>query len=116
MVTTLATLALLFAGGVRAETPRCITKQPTYPTFQRHAWISGTAVVAIGITSDGSVHRTELRTSSGDRVLDEVAMDAAADARCLPGPAATLTQAYQFKLIPPTYLAPSFADAEVADR
>lgn len=115
LVATLVTLTLLFASGVRAEAPRCIAKQPTYPTFQRHAWISGTAVVAISVTSDGSVLRTELRASSGDRVLDEIALDAAADARWLPGPAATFTQAYQFKLIPPTYDTPRSADTGLAN-
>ena len=52
-------------------------QEPAYPERARRAGVAGVVVVRILLAADGSVRQVELTTSSGSRLLDETALEAA---------------------------------------
>ena len=52
-------------------------QEPAYPERARRAGVAGVVVVRILLAADGSVRQVELTTSSGSRLLDEAALEAA---------------------------------------
>lgn len=58
---------------------------PVYPRLCRDAGIEGTAVLKLLVEPDSSVNRAELLRSSGNRLLDAAALEAAVRARFVPG-------------------------------
>ncbi len=58
---------------------------PDYPRFARDAGIEGLAVVCVVVDTSGLVESAEVYASSGNRALDEAALEAARRARFQPG-------------------------------
>ncbi len=54
-----------------------VRQEPAYPERARRAGAAGVAVVRLVLSAGGAVERVELMTSSGHRLLDEAALDAA---------------------------------------
>ena len=52
-------------------------QEPAYPERARRAGVAGVVGVRILLAADGSVRQVELTTSSGSRLLDEAALEAA---------------------------------------
>ncbi len=52
-------------------------QEPAYPERARRAGVAGAVVVRILLAADGSVRQVELTASSGSRLLDEAALEAA---------------------------------------
>ena len=54
-----------------------VRQEPAYPERARRAGVAGVVGVRIALAADGSVREVELTASSGSRLLDEAALDAA---------------------------------------
>ncbi|MFZ9435962.1 MAG: energy transducer TonB [Opitutales bacterium] len=52
-------------------------QEPAYPERARRAGVAGVVGVRIALAADGTVRRVELTASSGSRLLDEAALEAA---------------------------------------
>jgi protein TonB len=52
-------------------------QEPAYPERARRAGVAGTVSVRIVLAADGTVRQVELTASSGSRLLDEAALEAA---------------------------------------
>jgi len=52
-------------------------QEPAYPERARRAGVAGVVAVRILLAADGSVRQVELTASSGSRLLDEAALEAA---------------------------------------
>jgi protein TonB len=52
-------------------------QEPAYPERARRAGVAGVVVIRIALAADGSVREVELTASSGSRLLDEAALEAA---------------------------------------
>ena len=52
-------------------------QEPTYPERARRAGVAGVVGVRIVLAADGTVRQVELTASSGSRLLDEAALEAA---------------------------------------
>ena len=52
-------------------------QEPAYPERARRAGVAGVVVVRIVLAADGAVRHVELTASSGSRLLDEAALEAA---------------------------------------
>jgi len=79
-------LPVVGIGGVVKFRPRPLhLPLPVYPEICRNAGLEGTAVLKLLVESDSSVSRAELLRSSGNRLLDAAALEAAGRARFVPG-------------------------------
>jgi protein TonB len=54
-----------------------VRQEPAYPERARRAGVAGVVGVRIVLAADGSVRQVELTASSGSRLLDEAALEAA---------------------------------------
>ncbi len=54
-----------------------VRQEPAYPERARRAGVAGVVGVRIALAADGSVREVELTASSGSRLLDEAALEAA---------------------------------------
>ncbi|NBV48244.1 MAG: energy transducer TonB [Verrucomicrobia bacterium] len=54
-----------------------VRQEPAYPERARRAGVAGVVGVRIALAADGSVRAVELTASSGSRLLDEAALEAA---------------------------------------
>jgi len=86
--TSVATVAVATKGEVLAAAPAPVAEvfvppsfltrqEPAYPERARRAGAEGVVGVRITLAADGSVRQVELTQSSGSRLLDEAALEAA---------------------------------------
>ncbi len=81
-----------------------VRQEPAYPERARRAGVAGIVGVRIVLAADGSVREVELTASSGSRLLDEAALEAARSSTFEPatlGRAAVASEAdasYRFEL------------------
>jgi TonB family protein len=86
--TAVATVAVATKGEVLAAAPAPVAEvfvppsfltrqEPAYPERARRAGAEGVVGVRITLAADGSVRQVELTQSSGSRLLDEAALEAA---------------------------------------
>jgi len=54
-----------------------VRQEPAYPERARRAGVAGVVVIRIVLGADGTVREVELTASSGSRLLDEAALEAA---------------------------------------